>query len=101
MSLMTGNLLRLPCTIFRYPFDNSHESVKYRRYHLPYLQNDSSLLYMVLYYRNILIYFTNSLTTNFKKLMVKYGTSILIYRRDYTGQYFGELPFEKFLMVTK
>ena len=43
MSLMTGNLLRLPGTIFRYPFDNSHESVKYRRYHLPYLLYDFSL----------------------------------------------------------
>ena len=101
MSLMTDNLLRLPGTIFRYPFDNSHESVKYRRYHLPYLKYDSSLLYMVLYYRNIFYTITNSTTTNFKSKYGKYGTSILIYRRDYTGQYFGELPFEKFLMVTK
>ena len=27
--------------------------------------------------------------------------SILLFKRSYTGQYFGELPFEIFLMVTK
>ena len=101
MSLMTGILLKLPSTIFKYLFDISHESVNYRSTIFTYLNNDSSLLYMVLYYRNILIYFTNSYTTNFKSKYGKYGTSILIYRRSYTGQYFGELLFEKFLMVTK
>ena len=101
MSLMTSILFRLPCNIFTYLFTIFHDSVKYRRFHLPYLKYESTLYYILLYYTNILLYFTNSLTTNFKELMVKYGTSILIYRRDYTGQYFGELPFEKFLMVTK
>ena len=31
--------------------------------------------------------------------MGKYGTSILLFKRSYTGQYFVELLFEKILMV--
>ena len=33
--------------------------------------------------------------------MVKYGNSIFLFKRSYTGQYFVELPLRIFQMVTK